>query len=127
MRTADRHWQQCVDVAQRIVDETLRDLPADVRQHADELALVLDDVPSKAMRREGFAPDLLGLFSGRSLRDPLENDISEPTVTLFLDNLWEFADHDWQTFEDEVRTTYLHELGHYLGLDEAGLAERDLD
>jgi predicted Zn-dependent protease with MMP-like domain len=26
-----------------------------------------------------------------------------------------------------VRRTYLHELGHYLGLDEKALADRDLD
>jgi predicted Zn-dependent protease with MMP-like domain len=31
------------------------------------------------------------------------------------------------TFQEEVRRTYLHELGHYLGLDEEALAERDLD
>jgi predicted Zn-dependent protease with MMP-like domain len=30
-------------------------------------------------------------------------------------------------FRDEVRTTFLHELGHYLGLDEDELAVRGLE
>ena len=30
-------------------------------------------------------------------------------------------------FRDEVHTTYLHELGHYLGLDEDDLTERGLE
>jgi predicted Zn-dependent protease with MMP-like domain len=34
---------------------------------------------------------------------------------------------DAATFREEVRRTYLHELGHYLGLDEDDLADRDLD
>jgi predicted Zn-dependent protease with MMP-like domain len=29
-------------------------------------------------------------------------------------------------FEDKVRITYLHELGHHLGLDEDDLEERGL-
>lgn len=127
MRGADRQWQRRVETAQRIVDRTIRDLPDDVRRHAESLTLALEGVPSKALKDEGLAPDLLGLFSGPSLRDPLDNDLSEPSVTLFLDNLWEFADREWEVFEEEIRTTFLHELGHYLGLDEDGLAERDLD
>jgi predicted Zn-dependent protease with MMP-like domain len=32
-----------------------------------------------------------------------------------------------EVFRDEVRLTYLHELGHYLGWDEDELAARGLD
>jgi len=44
-----------------------------------------------------------------------------------LENILEEAEDAGTTFEEEVRRTYLHELGHYLGLDEAALAARDLD
>jgi predicted Zn-dependent protease with MMP-like domain len=50
-----------------------------------------------------------------------------PQIILFLDNLWDFADRDEGVFRQEVRTTLLHELGHYLGLDEDDLTERGLD
>lgn len=127
MAMADNGWQRRAETARRTVDETVCALPEDVRRHAEALALELETVPPKALRREGFPRDLLGLFSGRSLRDPQDNALREPTVTLFLDNLWSFAEHDWDLYEEEVRTTYLHELGHYLGLDEADLAERELE
>jgi predicted Zn-dependent protease with MMP-like domain len=48
-------------------------------------------------------------------------------IELFLENLWDFADGDHKVFCDEVRITYLHELGHFLGWDEDDLAARELD
>ncbi|MBL9126699.1 MAG: metallopeptidase family protein, partial [Verrucomicrobiales bacterium] len=48
-------------------------------------------------------------------------------ILLFLENLWEFVEGDSDGYYEEVRTTYLHELGHYLGLDEIDLEERGLD
>jgi predicted Zn-dependent protease with MMP-like domain len=44
-----------------------------------------------------------------------------PRIRLFLDNLWDYAEHDRETYREEVRITLLHELGHYLGLDEAAV------
>ena len=48
-------------------------------------------------------------------------------IILFLGNLWEFAGQEEAAFRQEVRTTLLHELGHYLGLDEDDLMERGLE
>ena len=50
-----------------------------------------------------------------------------PQIILFLGNIWELAEGDEESFCDEVRTTLLHELGHYLGLDEDDLTERGLE
>ena len=50
-----------------------------------------------------------------------------PQIILFLENLWEFADADEEIFLDEVHVTFLHELGHYLGLDELDLEDRGLE
>lgn len=50
-----------------------------------------------------------------------------PQIILFLENIWEYAEGDAGVYRVEVRTTLLHELGHYLGLDEDDLAERGLD
>jgi predicted Zn-dependent protease with MMP-like domain len=49
-----------------------------------------------------------------------------PQIILFLDNLWDFAEGDPEVYRDEVQATYLHELGHYLGLDEIDLDDRGL-
>jgi predicted Zn-dependent protease with MMP-like domain len=49
-----------------------------------------------------------------------------PRIRLFLDNLWDDCNGDLPTYRDEVRITFLHELGHYLGLDEDQVAELGL-
>jgi predicted Zn-dependent protease with MMP-like domain len=71
--------------------------------------------------------DLLGLFEGYSRLDPEPPGPGEmPRVRLFLDNLWDYAEGDESTYRDEVRITYLHELGHYLGWGEEEIAELGL-
>jgi predicted Zn-dependent protease with MMP-like domain len=50
-----------------------------------------------------------------------------PQIILFRENIWDQAEQDEEWFLDEVHTTYLHELGHYLGLDEDELIERGLE
>ncbi len=126
MRVEDGRWQQRWEEAQRVVDQTVEALPDDVREHAERLGACFEDVPGAALHARGFGTGLLGLFSGRPLRAPAGNDRSEPVVTLFLDNLWRYAGEDWERYRREVRKTYLHELGHYLGLNEADLAQRRL-
>jgi len=45
-----------------------------------------------------------------------------PRITLFFDTLARTANYRESTFLDEVRITYLHELGHYEGqIANAGL------
>ena len=47
-------------------------------------------------------------------------------IRLFIENLRDEAEDDPERFRQEVRTTLLHELGHYLGLDEDELERRNL-
>jgi predicted Zn-dependent protease with MMP-like domain len=56
-----------------------------------------------------------------------EANPTPPQILLYLDNLWDYAGADPETFAEEVRVTYLHELGHFLGWDEEDLAARGLD
>jgi predicted Zn-dependent protease with MMP-like domain len=70
--------------------------------------------------------DELGLFEGATAME--ETDAADmPRIRLFLANLWEWVDEDEQDFRDEVGTTFLHELGHYLGWDEDEVSERGLE
>lgn len=49
------------------------------------------------------------------------------SARFWLENLWDFAEHDEETFRDEVRVTLLHEIGHLLGWDEDDIADRGLE
>ena len=111
------------------VRDLRRRLSPEVARHADGIPVVCFPSPTREMvGDEGLEPDLLGLFVGPAL-DEAEglDDPLPPEILLFLDNLWDYAEEDPRTFREEVRRTYLHELGHYLGLEEDDMAPRDLD
>ena len=70
--------------------------------------------------------EVLGYFEGSSLIE--DQDPSSPArIKLFLESLWDYVGQDEEDFRDEVGTTYLHELGHYLGWDEDEIADRGLE
>lgn len=115
--------------AEREVRTLRRKLSPEVARHADGVPVVCFPAPTREMvEDEGIEPDLLGLFVGPAL-DEVEglDDPLPPEILLFLENLWDYAEEDPETFREEVRRTYLHELGHYLGLEEDDMAPRDLD
>jgi len=114
--------------AERIVSSLQARLPSEIRPLALGVPVHCEAVPSDAVLAEGFEPDILGLFVGNSYGIELgEGDPAPPQIFLYLENLWDFAEADPQAFGEELRLTYLHELGHYLGWSEADLAERGLD
>ena len=105
-------------IARRVVDATLRALPAEIHEAAKPCSVELCDMAACA-EEEGLDDDILGLFEGCSRLDGEPHSPQDlPRIRLFLDNLWDFAEGNPQAFREEVRTTLLHELGHYLGLDE---------
>ena len=126
---ATRHWSRLRRIAEREVDALVRRLPGDIRSRLGGVALeILPAVPRPLVSGEGVAPDTLGLFSGPSFREALDSDDWQPpTISLFLGPLWDYAEGDEAAFREEVRTTWLHELGHYLGLEEGDLAARGLE
>lgn len=106
-------------LAETEVERALARLPVDVREAAGECAVLYELIDDAIASDETLADDLLGLFEGSNRMDPLPSGPSDmPRIRLFLDNLWDYAEGDELTYRREVRTTYLHELGHYLGWDE---------
>lgn len=114
--------------ARRVVGREIDALPPELAPHARRVAVLLRDASTEEDHPDVPAGELLGLFSGLSYGEgePQTPD-DVPRITLFLETLWEEAGGDPETFEREVRTTYLHELGHYFGWDEDDLAQRRLD
>ncbi len=121
-------WTHLQTVAESEIDSILRSLPAELTAEARRLPVTFEARPGKALRADGIEPDTLGLFVGEPFAD-FESGTSPlpPHVILFLQNLWDAADEEEKVYREEVRTTFLHEFGHYLGLDESDLEERGLD
>ena len=102
------------------------ELPGELRERAAKLPVTFEPCPNAELQADGIAPDTLGLFAGAEFAD--EDALPmPPQIILFLENILDFAEGDENVFCDEVHTTFLHELGHYLGLDESDLTERGLE
>ncbi|MGH2406954.1 MAG: metallopeptidase family protein [Candidatus Limnocylindrales bacterium] len=115
---------------ERLVERALDGLPANVLGLLETVAIVIEDEPDAATRREeGLAADetLYGLYQGTPIveygaewapfpnkitlyRLPLEDDFPDPRELAL-----------------EVRRTVLHELAHHVGYGDEGLEEFDLD
>ncbi len=108
------------------IEATLSELPAPLREKARQLPVTFERVPNQALVAEGIMPDTLGLFTGAEFVEEGQVPMP-PQIILFLENIWDFADRNEEIFLDEIHTTFMHELGHYLGLDEDDLTERGLD
>jgi len=113
-------------IASDEVERTLASLPKPLRERARQLPVTLERVPNAGLRADGIEPDTLGLFTGAEFAEE-GNVPMPPQIILFLENLWDLAGGDERVFCEEVQTTFLHELGHYLGLDEDELTERGLE
>ncbi len=121
-------WARLQGLALEEVEATLAELPDPLRERAQNLPVTLEHRPNAAHCRDGIAPDTLGLFVGPEFAYEQTTALPlPPQIILFLENLWEHSEADEEIFLDEVHTTYLHELGHYLGLDEDDLFERGLE
>lgn len=119
---------QLTAMAQPVVAAALRRLPPAVRAAAEAVPVCYETAPNEAILSEGWEPDILGLFIGHAHGAEMqEGQPLPPQIMLFVANLWNYAEGDPGIYCDEVRLTYLHELGHYLGWDEDEIAQRGLD
>ncbi len=119
-------WNKLRELAQAEVEATLAELPGPLREQAEGLPVTFEPIPNAGLQHDGIETDTLGLFTGHEFGDG-GGEVLPPQIILFLANLWDFAEGDEEVFRDEVHTTFLHELGHFLGLDEDDLTERGLD
>lgn len=110
------------DAFERLVVEAIALIPARFRREMRNLALVIEDEPSRDVRREmdlDPAESLFGLYQGTPLteRGWDHGNALPDTITLFQVPIEEDCED-----EDEVRAvigeTLIHEVGHYFGLSE---------
>ncbi len=120
------------ETIETVTEDVLRALHPSLRAYLANVPILVEEQPSDDLLAEmptAHPFELLGCFSGRSLTETDSGDpwsALPPTITLYRQNLQRFA-HDREELVAELRVTLLHEIGHYLGLDEDDLVERGLD
>ena len=115
------------DEFEGLVQQAYWDLPASVRDSLDNLDILVEDFPGPEAADADDPHDhyhgdaLLGLYVGVPLVDRYAADPMMPDrIYIYRLPILDICD----THDDvvrEVRTTLLHEIGHYLGLNEQDL------
>ncbi len=122
-------WTVTVDRVEELVEAALAELPERARKLLANVPVLIEDYPSDALLADGVDPRLYGMFSGTPY--PEQSNVAGQAphlehVLLFKRNLERDARGSAE-LEQEIRTTLLHETGHFFGMDEADLEEVGLD
>jgi predicted Zn-dependent protease with MMP-like domain/Flp pilus assembly protein TadD len=120
------------DQFEQVVEDALGELPEPVRLYLANVAVSVEDLPEVEELLGSdppHSPSILGIFRGSPLghkesMDPWSHFPS--SIALFQRNLERFA-RSREELVDEIRVTFLHEVGHFLGLDEEQLRALGLD
>lgn len=110
------HWEALRARAQMVLDCTIAELPPDILAEAQK-------VPCLLQRECGEDPDILGRYGHF---EPGQISPANGPIILYLATIADYCHEEDEDFDEEVRLTYLHELGHHLGWDEGDLEERGL-
>jgi predicted Zn-dependent protease with MMP-like domain len=116
---------------ERLVAEAVEGLPEEFAERLDNVAIVVEDRPSKAQRspsRAGEAPtDILGLYEGVPLTER-GNDygmVLPDRITIFQQPIEACCRNDAETVA-LIRDVVLHEIAHHFGISDARLEEMGL-
>ena len=100
-----------------LVSDGLDSLPADMLDHLDNVIFLIEEQPEDGS-------EILGVYEGFSLadRDIYGYGEQPDRITLFRENLLKYC-ATTDELKREIRITLVHEVAHFLGLDEHRIHE----
>ncbi len=109
-------WEALKAKAAAVVEEAITALPEEIMAEARQVPVLFEKVCEDD-------PDILGTYGHFT---PDEIGEAKGPIILYLATIDDLCVEEGEDFAEEVRVTYLHELGHHLGWDEGDLEERGL-
>ena len=115
----------------QIVQQAIARIPEEFRRHLDNMIITVQARPSPELLEDmGYDPDeqLLGVYTGIPLteRSTFEPPLYPDAIYLFQEPLQEMC-ADIEELQREIEITVVHEVAHYLGIDEERLAKLGYD
>jgi predicted Zn-dependent protease with MMP-like domain len=109
----------------RLVTEVLNTLPDEFASRLANVEVVIEDEPSRAqLRRAGLDPredTLFGLYEGVPLEERTPDlPVLPDKISLFYLPIVEACESE-EEIRAEIRTTVLHEVAHFFGIDDDDL------
>ena len=110
---------------ERLVTQVLNDLPEQFASRLTNVEVVVEDEPSRAqLRSVGLDPrddTLFGLYEGIPLEERGTDSMTLPDkISIFYRPIVEACASEAE-MRDEIRTTILHEVAHFFGIDDEDL------
>ena len=114
------------DHFERLVSQAVAELPQTFRGRLQNVVVIIEDAPSHELLEEmGMARDeaLFGLYEGTPLT------VRGVDAPLYPDRIWIFQRpieaecHTEEEIKHEIKTTIVHEVAHFFGLDDEYLEE----
>lgn len=116
-------WGHLEREAVTVVESSIESFPSEVKRLADRLPVIYRNWHPDALEGDPEAIELLGEYL--SFEEDRLGEENGPIV-LYLGAIQLYCEEEGIAFREEVRVTYLHELGHHFGWDEDELEERGL-
>lgn len=121
----------------KIVADAMDTLPDEFREALENIEIVVENTPNREQTEHFRVRDkakktrpgqmlLLGLYQGRPLgkRDPqFYSGVLPDKITLFKKSIEDYCGGDEALMVDQIRRTFLHEIGHYFGIGDKRLRE----
>lgn len=125
-RAVGAPWRVTWARFQRSVKAAAEALPEDLRGALNEVTLVMADYAEPYLIEDYDDPELMGMFEGapRAEKGGMHGMVS-PRIHVWRRS-HEHSCGSAKEFDEEVRKTLHHELGHYLGYDEDRLGDLGL-
>ena len=115
-----------------LIEDGFALLPEWVRKKIKNVAILVEDEPSREIRKQEHLADdetLLGLYQGIPLSARGENygvGMTMPdTITLYQKPIEEAAEEDGIEIKKVIADTIWHEFAHHFGMDEKEVQKRE--
>lgn len=105
-----------------LVDEVIQDLPAEFRARLENVAVIIEDRPSRELMKQlGLSPKdiLFGLYEGVPLTERrfFEAPLHPDRILIFQEAIEEVSDSP-EEIRKELKTTLVHEIAHFFSIDD---------
>jgi predicted Zn-dependent protease with MMP-like domain len=120
-----------LDRFETLVSLAIRDLPEDIRNHLENVAIVIEERPSPEDLMAAGVPEgytLFGLYLGTplSVRTSDYGLVLPDKITIYKEPLEDACGSDW-AIRSQVQKTVQHELAHHLGFGDEDMGRMGLD
>ena len=111
---------------EKLVDAAIAELPDEFQEKLTNVVVIVERRPTRALLEEMEIPPgdtLFGLYEGTPLTERgFEAPLHPDRIRIFQEPIEEVCEND-DEIKEEIRTTIMHEVAHFFGIDDDDLEE----